>query len=88
MMAQITHVEVTGPHRVALTFSDGTHGVVDLGPKILSWGGVFIPLHDPSFFAKVFVDHVGGTIAWPNNVDLDPDVLYEAAHAASVARDK
>jgi hypothetical protein len=28
----------------------------------------------------VYVDHEAGTIAWPNDVDLDPDTLYELAH--------
>jgi len=26
------------------------------------------------------VDPEAGTIVWPNDTDLDPDVLYEAAH--------
>jgi len=28
----------------------------------------------------VYVDEEAGTIAWPNDVDLDPDTLYELAH--------
>jgi hypothetical protein len=28
----------------------------------------------------VYVDHEAGTIAWPNDIDLDPDTLYELAH--------
>jgi hypothetical protein len=27
------------------------------------------------------VDTEAGTVAWPNGVDLDPDVLFEKAHA-------
>lgn len=42
------------------------------------------PLQDPSFFARVSVDADAGTIVWPNGVDLDPDMLYAAAHGASV----
>ena len=36
----------------------------------------------PAFFAQVYVDEEAGTIAWPNDVDLDPDTLYELAHRA------
>jgi len=33
-------------------------------------------------FAKVFVDVEAGTIAWPHEIDIDPDTLYELAHAS------
>jgi hypothetical protein len=42
--------------------------------------GVFAPLRDPALFAQVYVDHEAGTIVWPNDVDVDPDTLYEEAH--------
>ncbi|HET9276330.1 MAG TPA: DUF2442 domain-containing protein [Gemmatimonadales bacterium] len=41
---------------------------------------MFASHRDPAFFAQVRVDPESGTIAWPNDTDLDPDVLYEAAH--------
>lgn len=31
-------------------------------------------MSDPEFFRQVKIE--GGTIAWPNEADLDPDVLY------------
>jgi len=37
---------------------------------------VFEPLRDEAYFARVRVDPEAGTIAWPNGVDLDADVLY------------
>jgi hypothetical protein len=42
---------------------------------------VFDALHDEAFFARVTIDPEAGTLAWPNGVDLDPDMLYEAASA-------
>jgi hypothetical protein len=43
------------------------------------YGGVFAPLLDETFFAKVRVDSELGTIVWPNGVDVCPDVLYSHA---------
>jgi hypothetical protein len=83
MYPRITAVEVTGPFVVHLTFADGTEGTVDLGPSIRGRGGVFLPLQDPAYFAQVKVDCESGTIVWPNDVDLDPDVLYHKAHFPS-----
>ncbi|MBK8975269.1 MAG: DUF2442 domain-containing protein [Planctomycetes bacterium] len=81
MLPRITQARVVGPFRVALSFTDGTNGVADLGPWIAGRGGVFGPLQDPAFFARVTVDAEAGTLVWPNGADLDPDMLYEAAHA-------
>jgi hypothetical protein len=67
------------PPKLVLTFTDGSEGAVDLQPLIGGRGGVFAPLQDPDFFARVEVDHDAGTIVWPNGVDLDPDVLFQAA---------
>ena len=83
MLPRITKVQVVGAFRVALEFTDGSHGVADLAPWIAGRRGVFAPLQDPAFFGQVAVDREAGTIVWPNGVDLDPDMLYEAAHAAA-----
>jgi hypothetical protein len=53
---------------------------VDLTSRIGDGRGVFAPHKDSAFFAQVRVDPESGTIVWPNDTDLDPDVLYEAAH--------
>ena len=82
MHPRITHVTVPAPFQVALAFTDGTRGTVDLSPWIEGKRGVFAALRDPSFFAQVRVDAEAGTIVWPNGADLDPDVLYQAAHGA------
>ncbi len=38
--------------------------------------GVFAPLGDPAYFARVRVNPELGTITWPNGADWDPLVLY------------
>jgi hypothetical protein len=77
---RISAVEVGSPFVVVLTFTDGSQGSVDLGAWIRGRGGVFAPLQDPEYFARVTVDREAGTIVWPNGADLDPDVLCHAAH--------
>jgi len=85
MLPRITQVEVVGAFRMALTFTDGSVGVADVGPWIAGRGGMFAPLQDPAFFGRVAVDADAGTLVWPNGADLDPDMLYEAAHAMTVS---
>jgi hypothetical protein len=63
---------VTG-FRVHLSFEDGTQKEVDLDPYL--HGPIFEPIrNDPAVFCAMKVD--GGTIAWDNGADIDPDVLY------------
>jgi len=73
---RITSVHVTGPYTVALQFTDGAEGEVDLRTWIVGQGPVFKPLEDPEFFAQVRLTDCGGTIEWPNGVDFCPDVLH------------
>jgi hypothetical protein len=73
----ITAVQVVGDYRLRLTFEDGTVGDIDFNCR--EWRGVFEPLRDPAYFARVRIDPEGGTIAWPNGVDMAPEPLYEEA---------
>ena len=73
----ITAVEVIGEYRLRLTFQDGTVGDVDFAER--DWRGVFEPLRDPAYFARVAVDPDAGTIAWPNGLDMAPEPLYAEA---------
>ena len=86
MKPRVVSVRAVGHFQVALEFTDRSSGVVDLAPWIGGRGGVFAALQDQSFFARVAVDADAGTIVWPNGVDLDPDMLYEAAHGSARTR--
>jgi hypothetical protein len=83
-LARIVAVEHLGDHRLQLTFSDGLVRELDFDGMLD--GGVLEKLNDVRFFGTVTVDQVAGTIAWPNGVDLDPDVLhgdFESARGSS-----
>lgn len=72
-----------GGHRLRLTFSDDLVRELDLEPIL--HGGIFEELRDPHAFCQVHLDEIAGTIAWPNGVDLDPDVLHGDHEPASGA---
>jgi uncharacterized protein DUF2442 len=76
-LVDITAVEVTGLYRLRLTFADGTIGNVDFTER--EWRGVFEPLRDPDYFARVKADPESGTITWPNGLDMAPEPLYNEA---------
>jgi hypothetical protein len=80
MYPRITDVQVRGRYLVELGFTDGSRGTVDLSTWFGEHGGLFLALRDPKFFSRVSVDREAGTIVWPNGVDLDPDMLFLAAH--------
>ena len=73
----VVGVAVIGDYQLRLLFDDGTAGDVDLSSMV--WKGVFAPLRDPEYFAKVKVDTEATTVVWPNGADLAPETLYEEA---------
>ncbi len=75
MFSDVVKVEPRGGYRLWLQFQDGVEGEVDLEPR-LAFQGVFAPLRDPAYFARVRVNPDLGTICWPNDADWDPLVLY------------
>jgi hypothetical protein len=63
-------------HTVRIVFADGEVRDVDVTPLLDS--PAFSPLRDPALFEQVGIDEQTGTITWPGDVDLDPDVIYAA----------
>jgi hypothetical protein len=63
-------------HTVRIVFADGEVRDVDITPLLET--PAFSPLREASIFEQVKVDQNTGTITWPGDVDLDPDVIYAA----------
>ena len=58
---------------VDVQFTDGSQSEINLEPYL--HGPVFEPLRQNiSLFKQMHIE--GGTIAWENGADIDPDVLY------------
>ena len=81
----ITDVAALAERWLRLMFADGAVHEVDLA-GVLQAGGVFARIRDDrAVFESVTVDREFGTVMWPGDVDLDPDVLRGDESPASGA---
>jgi hypothetical protein len=72
---RVKEVQVLHAFVVRVLFENGVEREIDLAPYLR--GPVFDPMRqDLGVFQSVKVE--GGTIAWDNGADIDPDVLYYA----------
>ena len=83
MLRDVVSVEPLPKHRLRVSFDDGSEGVVDVA-QMVQFTGVFEPLRDPAFFAQAKVNAELGTVCWPNDADLDSDVLYAKVTGVAV----
>lgn len=65
-------------HTLVILFEDDTLKRFDVAPYLKD-GTVFEALRDPDHFAAAYV--ALGTVCWPGNIDLDPELLYERGSA-------
>jgi hypothetical protein len=71
-LLRIKQVMPVGGYRLRLTLTDGS--TLERDVENLLIGPVFESIRrDPSLFRQVRVEH--GTVTWPGDVDLCPDVL-------------
>lgn len=75
---QLLEATPSGDFGVRVRFEDGTEATVDLA-YLSDYGGVFEPLRDPAFFARLRIDDEGATLIWPNDADIAPETLYARA---------
>jgi DNA-binding XRE family transcriptional regulator len=75
-MIEVKKVKYAGGYKLALTFTDGSRGVVDMEPEL---HGVLAPLRDKRIFRHVSV--VNGSVSWGGGkFDIAPSRLYALAH--------
>lgn len=77
MYWDVIEVKVEPEFTLLVRFADGVQGKVQFMPS--HFIGVFKPLSDPIFFARVFIEN--GALTWPNEIDLAPDALYKEIKA-------
>jgi hypothetical protein len=69
-----------------IRFDDGLEGEIDL--RHLVGKGVFKAWRSTEFFNQVRVDPKSDTVAWGEDIDLDPYVLREKVEARQRDRSK
>lgn len=80
-LTRVVAVEHIDAFQLRVTFTDDLVRELDFDGVLT--GGSFTDFEDVEVFARVAVDEVAGTIAWPNGVDIDPDVLHGDFEPAS-----
>jgi hypothetical protein len=80
----LTEAQPLDGYGVHVQFEDGTTADVDLS-YLLDYGGVFEPLRDSAYFARLRADPEAGTIVWPNDADIAPETLYAHARRCATA---
>ena len=72
-LVRVAAVECLGARVLRVVFNDGLVRELDFVDAL---PGVFATIDNDEQFGRVFVDMTARTIAWPNGLDLDPDVLH------------
>ena len=74
MKWDVIEVKPVAPLALQVRFADGTEGKVQFETSHLT--GVFAVLKDPVLFQKAHIED--GAVAWPGNIDLAPDAMYDS----------
>ena len=72
-LARVTDVQALPGRVLRVSFSDGLVRELDFREVLI---GALAAIDDDRAFSEAHVDKVAGTVAWPNGIDLDPDVLH------------
>ncbi len=80
-MIKLIAIEKKEGMQLLLRFSDGAWGTYDFAPFVEAATEMTVPLSDPGFFARCFIE--AGALAWPNGFDLSAGSLYRRLQDAS-----
>jgi Protein of unknown function (DUF2442) len=80
MLTKVLRLEKLGDYRLRIRFNDGSEGMHDFAAMVTEPGPMLEPLHDKSYFARVFLEF--GAPTWPNGFDIAPEWLRREMEAA------
>jgi hypothetical protein len=83
-LVKAVQVKTLPGHLLDIAFSDDSSGVFDFSEIVKSNGPMALPLHDETFFGRVFLDM--GVPTWPNGYDADPSNIRMKLIAAGLLR--
>jgi len=84
-LRKIIEVQTMPGKVLSLKFSDGTADTLNY-EQWFDYQGVFSGLVDDQIFSQVTVNEAG-TIEWPGEIDLSPEVLYAIVHHQKIIVD-
>ena len=84
MLTKVTSLKIVPPFGMEVRFSDGTGGVHDCASLIDRGGPAVLPLRDPAYFGRAFLEF--GAPTWPNSFDMDAEWLRREMIAAGELR--
>jgi hypothetical protein len=67
-MIKLTAIKPRNDAKLALTFSDGSHGLWSAHDLLAQETVLTRPLQDAGYFARAFIE--AGALAWPNGLEL------------------
>ncbi len=70
------NVSVLDPYKLKVFFDNGEVRVFDAKPLLSR--KCYGKLNNPRFFSMARVEY--GCVTWPENIDIDPDWLYEDSY--------
>lgn len=75
MLLDVIHVTVKPDFELLLEFENGEHRCFNMATYIdqKPW----VRLKSSNTFVGAFVEN--GTVAWPGNIDIDPETLYDCS---------
>jgi len=73
VLHQVVAAVPVDERRIRVSFENGVEGMFDCSPYMSNryWES----LNNPSVFRQVRVDC--GTLCWPNDIDIDPEEVWE-----------
>jgi hypothetical protein len=83
-MIDVIGLKRLGAYRLEIAFSDGSVGIRDFADMVSRNGEMVLPLKNPEYFARVFIED--GALTWPNGYDVDPIELHREMKVAGQLR--
>jgi hypothetical protein len=75
---RVKYVKPIENYKLFLTFTNGKQKIFDMTEYLEK--KVYQQLRNLNFFNQVYVSH--GTVAWSDDIDIDPDTLYIKSESA------
>lgn len=83
-MIKVLNASLADEFKLALDFSDHTHGVFDAKAYLASRSGPLLDkLREPAYFKRFFID--AGALCWPNGLEISPARLHELCAVSATA---